>query len=176
MVSTAQILAERALQVSCGRQCVEWAIGLLESGHEGIPICRLSAHLPPHNHFELASLRDLILCELGLIETSIEDSITMYAAELLEAADNGQSDVDTAIAEVKDLCIANDYQSNIYDFYALYFARADLREQNFQYYYPDADRSNIDEVTRKRVREFVAEQRHRGITKRSTGAADNAGF
>lgn len=162
MVSTAQILAERALQVSCGRQCVDWAIGLLETGHDSLLVCRLSAHLPPHNHFELASLRDQILCELGLMDISIDDAITMYAAELLKAADNGQSDFDTAIAEVKDLCIANDYQSNIYDFYALYFARADLREQNFQYYYPDADRSNIDEVTRKRVHEFVAEQRNLG--------------
>ncbi len=164
MASTAQIIAERALQEPCGENCVDWAIGLLESGHDTITICRLAAQRPPYDHFELVPLRDQILTELGLINTSMDESILMYATELLAKADAGTMPLDTAIAEVKDLCIGNDYQDEIYDFYLLYFANADLREQDSQYYYPDANRSNIEQITRDRVSEFVRAQRNRGIT------------
>lgn len=174
MVSTAQMLTERGLQRTCGQPCVDWAIGLLEAGHDSILICQLAAHRAPHNHFELASLRDRILRELGLLDTSLGDAITMYATELLEAADSGQMDVDAALATIKDLCVANDHQPNIYDFYSLYYARAELREQGYQYYYADPDSLNIDVVTRQRVRKFLADQRNRRTTNPSTSSADDA--
>jgi len=165
MVTTAQILADRALQTSCGEQCVDWAIGLLETGRETSATCRLAAKLKPHNHFELASLRDQILVELGVYDTSDDDAIIMYSAELLGRANDGTVELDTAIAEVKDMYVANDLDpSEIYDFYLLYFARADLKEQEFQYYWPDANRSNIEQITRDCVHKFVAEHRNRGIT------------
>lgn len=165
MVTTARILAERALQKPCDEQCVDWAIGLLEAGHESIPTCRLAAQRRPHNHFELASLRDQILEELGVTDTSDEDAIVMYAVELLSHANDGTMDIDVVIEEVKDLYISHDLEPDaIYDFYLLYFARFDLKEQDFQYYWPDANRSNIDQITRDRVREFVAEHRNGGIT------------
>jgi hypothetical protein len=165
MVTTAQILAERALQQPCDEQCIDWAIRLLESGHETTATCRLAAKLKPHNHFDLASLRDQILTELGVFDTSNDDAITMFATELLRHANDGTMDVDTVLTEVKDLYISNDLAPDeIYDFYSLCYARADLKEQEFQYYWPDADRSNIETITRDRIREFVTEHRNRGIT------------
>ncbi len=163
MVTTAQILADRALQASCDEQCVDWAIGLLETGHETAATCRLVAKLRPHNHFELASLRDQILVELGVDATSDNDAIIMYSAELLGRANDGTMDLDTAIAEVKDMYVSNDLDpSEIYDFYLLYFARADFKEQEFQYYWPDADRSNIEQITRDRIRQFIDEHQVAG--------------
>jgi hypothetical protein len=155
MVSTAQILAGRSLQQTCDQRCVDWAIALLESGHDSITICRLASMRPPHNHFELASLRDKVLDELGFNSIALDDAITMYAIELISDALVGRSGLDAVLEELKDMCIANDYQSNIHDFYLLYFARLDLREQDYQYYWPDADRSNIDTSTLDRMRIFV---------------------
>ncbi len=112
IVTTAQILAERAMQQTCDKQCVDWAIRLLESGHETLAACRLAAKLRPHNHFELASLRDQILNELGHAHTSNDDAITAYAVEILTDAVNGRADLDEVLGKTKDLCIGNDYQSN----------------------------------------------------------------
>ncbi len=129
MVTTAQILAERALQKPCDEQCVDWAIGLLESGRETSATCRLAAKLTPHNHFELASLRDQLLSELGVFGTSDNDAIILYSAELLGRANDGRIDLDTAIAEVKNMYVSNDYDPHeIHAFYLLYFARVDLKE------------------------------------------------
>ncbi len=167
MITTAQILAERSLQKPCDEQCVDWAIHLLESGHETTATCRLAAKLRPHNHFDLTSLRDQILTELGVIGTSNDDAITSYAAELLAHANDGTMDMDAAIDEIKDMYVSNDLAPDeIYDFYLLYFARTDLRDQEFQYYWPDADRSNIENITRDRISEFLSEHRNRGITKK----------
>jgi hypothetical protein len=155
MVSTAQILAGRSLQHTCGQNCVDWAMTLLESGQDSLTICRLASMRPPHNHFELASLREMVLGELGLDAISIDDAITMYSTELISDALAGRKELDAVLEEIKEMCIANDYQSNIHDFYLLYFARLDLREQDYQYYWPDADRSNVDTCTLDRMRIFV---------------------
>jgi hypothetical protein len=163
MVTTAQILAEKALRKTCDEQCVEWAIGLLESGHQSIATCRMAAKLRPHNHFELASLRDQILDELKVDCTSNDDAIVMYTFELLSHANDGTIEVDTAIDIVKELYESNGLEPDeIQDFYWLYFARDELKDQGFQYYLPDADRSNIDQITHDRIREFVAEHRNQG--------------
>lgn len=159
MVTTAQILAERTLQVSCDEQCVDWAIGLLASGHETSAACRLAAKLTPHNHFELASLRDQILSELGVFETSGNEAIILYSAELFRRALDETLDLELAIARVKELYVSNDLEpSEIHDFYLLYFASIDLKESDFQYYWPSADRSNIEHITRERIQEFLASQ------------------
>lgn len=155
MISTAQILSERSLQSTCDQNCVDWAIHLLESGHDSPVVCRLATMRPPHNHFELASLRDTVLDELGFSAITIDDAITMYASELISDALAGRSAMDGVLEQLKDMCVANDYQANIHDFYLLYFARVDLRSQGYQYYWPDADRSNIDTCTLDRMRLFL---------------------
>ena len=112
MVTTLQILAERAMQQTFDEQCLVWAIRLLESGNETLAACRLATKLRPHNHFELASLRDQILNELGHAQTSNENAITAYAVEILADAVNGRADLDEVLGKTNDLCIGNDYQSN----------------------------------------------------------------
>ena len=156
MVTTAQILAERAMQLPCGEKCVDWAIRLLESGHESQSAYRLAAKLRPHNHFELASLRDQVLTELNLADTADVVAICSYVAEIL--ANSNENTLDAVLTEIKDIYLSNDHEPiEIYDFYLLYFARADLKEQEFQYYWPDATRDNIERITNDRIREFIVE-------------------
>jgi hypothetical protein len=81
------------MQQTCDKQCVDWAIRLLESGHETLAACRLAA-------------------KLGHAHTSNDDAITAYAVEILTDAVNGRADLDEVLGKTKDLCIGNDYQSN----------------------------------------------------------------
>jgi hypothetical protein len=155
MVTTAQILAERAMELPCDEQCVDWAIGLLESGHESAATCRLAAKLRPHNHFELATLRDRILLELDVADTTFDPAVCAYVAEML--AGSNTETLDVVLEEIKNIYVSNDHEpTEIYDFYLLYFARLDLTQHRTQHYWPDANFDNIDLITTDRIREFVA--------------------
>lgn len=116
----------------------------------GLPEC-----YRPHNHFEIAGMRDRALHELQLPDLSPSDAVRQYAVELLESALNGGSELLDALTIIKDLCIANDYQSDIQDFYLLYFAYCDLQETDNQYYWPDATRENIVMIIHERADAFV---------------------
>ena len=117
------------MQLPCGEKCVDWAIRLLESGHESQSAYRLAAKLRPHNHFELASLRDQVLTELNLADTADVVAICSYVAEIL--ANSNENTLDAVLTEIKDIYLSNDHEPiEIYDFYLLYFARADLKNRN----------------------------------------------
>ena len=156
MVTTAQILADKALQAECGEQCVDWAIDLLARGHEELPVCRLAAKLRPHNHFELASLRDQILRILGLGDLSADECLVIYARELLLAALNGDRLMRDALATIKDLYNANDCQTELQDFYLLCWAWDDLDTEHHTWHWPSADRKNIERITRDVALKFVS--------------------
>lgn len=154
-VTTSQILAERALEESCGQQCVDWAVGLLEEGHVEDFVLRLAGMLPPYNHFEIRDLTDKALDELKVDDLPTDDAVTKYAAELFQSALAGRANLIDSLATVKQLCIANGYQQNIMDFYLLFFAYADLQSYDTQWYWPGADRENVQSIVRERAIAFV---------------------
>ena len=88
-----------------------------------------------HNHFEIAQLRDGALVELNVPETTPPFVVRRYAAELLKAALASDSELMKALAVVKELCVANGYQRDLYDFYLLYFAYEDLQCSEMQWYW-----------------------------------------
>jgi hypothetical protein len=86
------------------------------------------------------------------------------STELIRHANDGTMDVDTVVAKINDLYVSNDLApKDLCDFYLLYFTPADLKEREFQYYWPDANRTNDETITRDRIREFIAEHENRGI-------------
>jgi hypothetical protein len=114
-VTTARILAEKALQETCGQQCVDWAIGMLERGHDRPSLLQLAGMLPPHNHFEIAALRDRAMEELRIVEVLPSEAIRAYADEVLRFALAGNLDLIKAIEIVSDLCIADGYPRDLMD-------------------------------------------------------------
>ena len=155
VVTTNRILAEKLLQDSCGQNCVDWAIGMLGQGRDTHHVLRLAGMIPPHNHFEIAELRDKALRELEIPDISVTEAITKFTVELLQAALCGETDMVAALAEVKELCIANDYQGDIMEFYHLYFALTDLQYSDVQWYWPGATAENISAIIRERATAFV---------------------
>ena len=139
-MTTARILAEKAFQETCGQQCVDWAIGLLESGHDSPHLRQLAGMLPTYNHFEMAALRDRTIEELKFAEVTPTVAIREYAAEVLRYALHGDLDVIEALKVVADLCVANDYAPDLMDFYRLYYAHIDLQGGGMQWYWNGAMR------------------------------------
>ena len=154
-VTTARILADKAIQMACGEECVDWAMQLLESGHDTDYVARLAGMLPPHNHFEIADMRDRVLQELGQLDVPPSEAIRQYAVDILKSALNGESELLDAIARVKNVCGDYGCEPDVYDFYLLYFAHCDLQETDVQFYWPGATRENIVAIIRDRAEAFV---------------------
>lgn len=154
-ITTARILAEKALQGTCGQECIDWAVSMLEQGQDGRYLTMLAGMAPPLNHFEVADYRDRSLRELGIADIGDAEAVTAYAVEHLRIALAGEADLISTLSALKDLCIANDYQRNLYDFYELYFAYTDLQESDVQWYWQGATRENIVSIIRRRAEEFV---------------------
>jgi len=156
-VTTARILADRALQEPCGQQCVNWAVSMLVAGHDGRYLAMLAGLSPPYNHFELADLRDRALAEVGAPELTDVEAVRAYVAELLQFALAGEADLIETLGEVKDMYIAYGYPRDIQDFYSLYFAYDALRDSVVQWYWNGATQENIIDLIRARARQFISE-------------------
>ena len=154
-ITTARILADKALQETCGQECVDWAISMLEQGRDGHHLTMLAGMSPPFNHFELADYRDRSLRELGITDITDSAAITTYAAERLRLALAGKADLASTLRTIKDLYVGADYLRDLRDFYLLYFAYTDLQESEFQWYWPDANRENITSLIHDRAEAFL---------------------
>ena len=159
-VSTARILADKALQNPCGKECVDWAVSMLEQGLSGRHLVFLAGMAPPHNHFELAELRDRALEEVGAVGVSDVIALRRYAAEELQWALSGEADLAETLRAFKDLCVANDYRREFYDLYLLYFAYTDLLDSEEQHYWPDATRENILSIIREQAAQLALDPPH----------------
>ena len=154
-VSTARILADKALQTPCGEECVQWAGSMLEQGHDGRNLVFLAGMTPPFNHFELADLRDRALVEIGVSAISESAAVRKYAAEALQRALAGETDLVKTLRALKNLCIAHDYHPDLYDLYLLYFAYMDLLDSEEQFYWPTATRDNILTVLEQQTNQLA---------------------
>ena len=132
----------------------------VEQGYDGRHLVVLAGMAPPHNHFELAELRDRALEEVGAVEVSDEIALRRYAAEELQWALAGEADLVETLRAFKDLCVGNDYRRELYDLYLLYFACADLLDSGEQYYWPGAIRENILSIIREQAEQLGQDPPH----------------
>jgi len=154
-VITARILADKVLMKSCGQECVDWAIGMLEKGCDGEQLAMLAGMVPPFSNFEVAARRDRVLEEQGIREPAPSEVINGYAAERLADLLAGKERPEETLAVVKDLCVAHDYSRELHDFYLLYFALVDLMIYHDQHYWPDATEDNIQSIVRESAQKFL---------------------
>ena len=101
--STKQILAEKALDMTCGQTCVDWAAGLIEAGSDSMHMAMLAGMSPPFNHFEVASRRDQALTDLGITPVSKSDAVRAWAAEYLRHAWEGGASRRSALRTISAL-------------------------------------------------------------------------
>ena len=165
-VTTARILAEKALQETCGRQCVDWAIGMLELGRDSPNLLQLAGMLPPYNHFELAALRDRALQELKIQEAPPSDAIREYAVEVLRCALNGDLEVIEALDILVYLCRADGFRKDLMQFYHLSYGQVDLQDGGMQWCLDGATVEDFDEIFRVFAKEFVQSSSTENNTKR----------
>lgn len=142
--STAEILAFKALNRNINERWINWAVDMLMAGIETENLVILAGENKPYNQFELQSLTDRILNELDISIDDKDQIIKNYACYLIDKALKGEIQPFNVLDILKDICIELDYESYLYDFYSLYFAKEDLKYSDIQWYWPDANKENID--------------------------------
>ena len=165
--STTEILARRSLNRSIDQRWVEWAVAMLETGHDSPHLRMLAGALPPFNQFEMTRLADKALAELGLDFSNTEALVKDYAAELLEDMLQGARSSEEVLDILFDMCTELDSPDFLSDFSLLYQARAELRSATVQWYWPSADRSNIEQAIREYATRWLDEYKSGDRAERS---------
>ncbi|MCR8561217.1 hypothetical protein KXD93_26425 [Mucilaginibacter sp. BJC16-A38] len=147
--STAEILAFKMLGRNVNRQWIDWAYSMLEAGFETENLIILAGEVEPYNQFELQSLADKVLKELDLKWDDREQVIRNYACYLVGQALDGKLQTLNVLSTLTEVCIDDGYESDLYDFFSLYYAYDDLLYSENQWYWAGATRENIDAMIRQ---------------------------
>jgi hypothetical protein len=159
--STYEILAWKHLNLSVDKQWSNWAVEMMMAGYETKHLIELAGIEKPYNQFELQELTNKVFSELNLDFKNQDKVITDYTTFLAKKVISGKRDLLMTLNDLKDICIALDYDSKIYDFYLLFFAKYDLNYDTVQWYWDGADRSNIDQICIDYFKNWIQENETR---------------
>jgi hypothetical protein len=119
---------------------------MISAGYKNEDLLILAGEQEPFNQFELQRLTDKILAELNLDLKDQERIIKNYATYLIDKNLNGEIEQIKVLYTLRDICIELGYEKYLYDFYLLYFAKDDLITLENTWYWPNVNKSNIDDV------------------------------
>lgn len=154
--STKEILAWRVLNRPIDQTWIDWAVSMLQTGHDSLHLAILAGEMEPFNQFEMVALVDKTLAELGYDWSDKETVFKDYVADLLQRMLAQQITSEDALTGLMELFIARGCSpDDLYEFYLLYFAQDDLRESEITWHWPDATRDNIDTIVRQHAAEWL---------------------
>jgi len=138
---------------------VNWAVEMVEQGNESENILMLATFTQPFHRWETGAYVTAVLKELGLEELDYDEALIatthFHLSEIVQSRSTRKH-----LSSLYQLCINNDYKSDLMAFYSLYHAWDELEEFGQNYYYTGADLSNIEELLRKEANQWVDEYIH----------------
>ena len=146
VLSTFRILKQKSFNEDVDESWVNWAMEMIEVGFENENLFILAGITKSENQFELQDLTTQILKELNL-DFSNQKSVTKnYVYYLISNSIYKTEFYLETLKELKNICVGLNMENEYMNFYLLYFAKDDLRDQEYQYYWNDANRENIDQI------------------------------
>ncbi len=134
---------------------IEWAIDLLNLGYDS-PNLRILAGLTHLNdRLEVTYYVNKTLEDFNISELRGKAAVIAYTSVILKEFLLGKISQRKMLGEIYDLCLSWDYLEEIYDFYLLWNAVDDLKYGDFQYYWPDVTRDNIDIIIRESAEKWL---------------------
>ena len=157
-LSTQGVLIYYRLKHEINESWVDWAVSMLLCGYDSPSLMVLAGESQPFNQFELRALVGDTLTELDLpIDANIDCLAKKYACELVNAMISGEKPSPFVLRTLYNLCVDMDYVDYLFPFYLLFYAQDDLRQADRQYYWPDMDRTNVEQVIQEYAQEWLAE-------------------
>lgn len=155
--STIALLGRATLRHAREEEYVEWAIHMLEQGHDTPNLCILAGLEPLLNHFEVQDHFNRSLKELGIERTEKEEEIKRYAIETVRHISKGIIDHKVGVSTLNAVCIASDYPSYLMDWYSLYDAMIDIDSGHYPNGFPEAYGKDFREVVLNVAKKFLSE-------------------
>lgn len=135
---------------------IDWAIELLEENIVTESIQMAAGLNKPVNVFEAREYIDKILEELNIPKYEKRNRIKMYCRQYIYEISEGNN-IRINLSKLGRICINLDYDKEIYDFCSLNWAWGDLDYQEYQYYWPNATRENIEKISKGIARKWIVD-------------------
>lgn len=150
------IQSHKALEHFDYSYAVDWAIDLIRAGKDNDNVLMLASFSKPYDRFEISPYVTAVLNDLGLEELDYKNAVIAEAHFYLTEILNNNS-IRKNLKYLYQLCIDNDYESGLMNFYLLYYAWDELEEIGVNYYFEGADLDNIEDVLKSEARKWIQE-------------------
>lgn len=143
--TTLAILAYKALNRNIDKFWIDWAVDMLMNGFDTEHLIILAGISEPYDQFELRSLTDKVLIELGLDYSNKDEVIKGYVRYLIEMGAEEELDVTSSLKLLRELvALYNEFDYDyLYVFIVLHWGIDDLLYNEVQWYVEGMDRNNI---------------------------------
>lgn len=158
--STYEVLAWRVIGRGVDEKWVDWAIDMLSEGFETEHLIILAGELKPYDQFYLKDLISKVFRELNLETSNVDRIIANYVLYLVDEVQSGIRNPIIVLGRIQDLHYDYDFQDDLSDFWCLYWAVEDLKYSEVQWYWPDADRSNITSIIDQYFKDWFAQHEY----------------
>lgn len=148
------IQSHKALDPFDYKIAVDWAVDLIREGNESDNILMLAAFFEPIDNNEIKPYVSAVLNELELEELKCEDALIAQTHFLLAQILRGEN-IRENLKGLGNVCMANDFDKRIMDFYLLYHSWWDLDEIGENYYYEGVDIKNIEVVLKLEAKIWI---------------------
>ena len=133
---------------------VDWAINLIREGNNDDSVLMLASFVEPYLREDVEPFLTEVLKFLELEELKKDDALIAvthyYLLEILE--DNSKR---KNLNVLSRLCVDNNYEPKLYDFYRISNAWEELTEIGVNFYYKDATLNNIDFYIKEAARKWI---------------------
>ncbi len=149
ILTTYKILKEKACNADIDESWAEWAIEMMQEGHEIDSLYQLAGISKPYNQFELQELTSKVLNDLKLDYSDKKKTLKDYVYYLVSANFDKPNNYFEILKEFRDIYYELDMDSEFQNLALLYWAKDDLFYEDNQHYWDGANRANIDTIIRQ---------------------------
>lgn len=140
-------------------KAVDWAIDLIRQGKETDNVLMLASFSEPIDRFEIRPYVTNVLNDFGLEELDYKSAVIAETHYHLNEILNDRQ-IRKNLQSLLQLCLDNDYESGLMNFYLIYHGWYELEEIGVNYYFEGADLDNIEEVLKKEARKWIDKYVH----------------
>jgi len=152
--STYKVLADKVKQQDNAEDWIDWALEMMEAGFESEHLFILAGISRKLNRFEFDGIVNRTLKELSLDKATNEEITKGNIYYLISEALDAKMTMKAVLDKLRKLCQERNYDEELLPFYSLAYAQEELEELGVQFYWKDADNSNINSIIKAKLQEW----------------------
>ncbi|XLS27660.1 hypothetical protein ACJD0Z_10675 [Flavobacteriaceae bacterium M23B6Z8] len=153
------VQSHKALEPFDYKIAVDWAIELIREGKETDNVLMLASFSEPIERHEISPYISAVLNDFGLEELEFDDALIAQTHFLLTKILRNEA-IRENLQSLSQVCINNDYDKRIMDFYLLYHGWWELEDIGANYYYDGADLNNIESILKLEAKIWIDKYIH----------------